>query len=169
MKVYYKVCLTGEHDEADLLSIGLVASNDLSVYIEVNDYDERKVGKAVAKNVIGEFLGRDGMEDLVVAREKTKGFICAGRQAKIHVNDFFAPHREIALVGYSSIYETAAMARLFNPNNFAKHIHIVNLESEIVSQNSDLKSEVAPELPPNNALRQALFYKQISSRYATEG
>lgn len=167
MKIYYHICLTGYNDQADLLSLGVAASNEVSAYFEINDYDQYKIDKQADRDVVSEFLGRRGMEDLIVARPKTKGFICSGIQAKQHLNDFLLPHNEIGLVGYSGIYEAAAMIQLFNENNFSKHVHLVNLETEILTQNKDLFGDVAPELPENNALRCALFYKEISRRYGT--
>lgn len=167
MKLYYHINLTGEHDDADLLSVGLVNNYGMSAYFEANDYDERKLDKDAA-GIVDDFLGRPGMEDLIVSRPKSKGFICSGRRVKEHVNGLLSDAGEVALISFDTPEQTLAMLRLLDWNNFAKHLHLINLDHDLPQEQFAMFREEAPQLPETNALRYALFYQTLSEGYGSE-
>lgn len=175
MKFYYHVYLTDSDDiDADLLSVGIVAANGLSIYIETNDYDEDRLASGEynrygSKDVVDSFLGKTGIQHLIESTKKAKGFICPGFRAKHHINSFLSPYDELAFIGAGSPATMAAMALLMYRENFDKHIHAVKLNEEYIEASAGEYDQIAPELPKKNALRRALFYQYISNSYEATG
>lgn len=165
MRIFYKIHLSGEHDEADVLSIGLAAENGVSAYAEINDYERGKIDEATDEHIISEFLGNKGMEDLIVSRKKTKGLIAPAWRVNEFINSFFSPYDTIELIGFSNYYEQAAMAKFLDLEQFSKHTNLVNYSYEFVEKYSDLFDNVLEDFPDSNALRWAVFYKHIAKKY----
>ena len=161
MNIYYQVNLTGENDQADLLSIALSAANGLSAYFEINDYDEGKVDRPAEEHIISEFLGPDKLDELVADTKKLKCFICTGVRAKTLINSFLNPYDEIHLISYANAYQASAMIRLLNDENFSKRASVTNLESILVNEHEDKYESFKTELPSMNALRMAMFWKHL--------
>ena len=52
MKIFFDMEFTGLHQNTTLISIGMVDENDISLYCELNDYDETQIDDWLRENVI---------------------------------------------------------------------------------------------------------------------
>lgn len=162
MKIFYKVNLTGPHNESDLISIGLTAGNGLSAYCECNNYDKGKVDEEADEMYVSNLLGKQGMKELISTRKKTKGMIAPGWRVAEYVNAYLSPYDELDLITFADTdVELRALSQMLDEENSAKKITFVKLSGQIRADNISLLGHVAKDLPEGNALRTAIFYKHI--------
>ncbi len=165
MRIFYHINMTGDHNESDIISIGMTADNGLSGYAEVNDYGEDKVDQKADEEVVSKLLGRKGMEELITGRKKTKGIIAPMFRVNQWVNGFLSPYKIIKLIGFSGLHQLNALSGVIDLENASKEVSFVNLAADMVAENIDLADNVAVELPEGNALRAAIFLKHIARKY----
>lgn len=165
MRIFYHINMTGDHEQSDIISIGMTADNGLSGYAEVNDYDEGKVDQEADEEIVSKLLGSSGMEELITTRKKSKGIIAPMFRVNEWVNGFLSPYKIIKLIGFAGKPQLKAMADMIDLENASKEVSFVNLAGDMVAKHIDLSDNVAVELPEGNALRTAIFLKHIARKY----
>lgn len=169
MRIFYKVHLTGNHEDSDIISIGLAADNGVSLYAEINDYDEAKVDQAADEAIVSQLLGREGMEELIANKKKVKGSIAPLFRVTEYINMFLSPFKYIKLIGHANYAELYKALSLLNKENFSKEVSFINLEDDLVEANMDIQDNVLEYLPEGNALKVATWYKHIAIRHSNQG
>lgn len=167
MRIFYKLHLSGNHDEAEVLSIGLSADNGLSAYAEVNDYSRDKIDKEADEDIVSEFIGKSGMEDMIAEKKKVKGLIAPLFRVYEFVQGFFHPYNSIELVGHGHVQEMKTMLDFIAADEslFEKQLTIANFSDELIERHEYRLNETLISFPYNNALRRATFLKHVARAY----
>lgn len=163
MRIFYKIWLSGDSTDAQLLSVGLAADNGTCLYAELTDISA-DVDEWAQKYILDDFYGSREFDKIVASTPKTAAISGSIEYVKKNVKDFLAPHKYIELVSHASYAETQAMQWMIDWDDEVRNIHVVNYSKEIMDKYGDLIEAVRTDLPSHNALREALFYKHIARK-----
>ena len=121
MNIYFDTEFTGLVPDTDLISIGMVADNDLLFYAEFTDYDESKCDQWIRENVLSHltFCGRENSRKYHPQKTGRYSQVMSGTTDQI-VRELrqwlaqFAEHGErVQMIGDVSHYDMVLFCNLF--------------------------------------------------------
>jgi hypothetical protein len=168
MRLFYKIWLSGEHDEADILSFAFADDAGKVFYAECDNYDQDKIDEWADRYIISEFLGEAGFTEAVPNNKKMVAVEGSLEYCIDRLHQWLGGYGYLELVSDANYHEVQALLYLIDWDAEKRHINIINIADKQASRYNSLFEVVRTDLPDYNAARFALTYKHMAIKIARD-
>lgn len=164
MRIFYKIWMSENHKNADILSFAFCSDKGNKLYVEANDVSPLNMSAWHQENIYLNLLGKKGIKTIVPEFPKLVAAICSIESGREKLSDFLEQYKFIEFVGHSDYYEIQALLWLMEWELESRHINLINIADNLLEKHSDCFDAIKGDLPDKNALRMALGFKYMSTK-----